>query len=103
MNNNEEIRLSETRRAYRKFASQIDKIIKDEIRRQGLVKTGKMIGSIKCKVSMGSMQQMNVDVDAVDYFKYVNGNFSILNNAFNSSRYQTILIEFRKFVNRYNR
>ena len=103
MNKNEEIRLSETRRAYREFARRIEKIIKDEIRRQDLIKTGKMIGSIKCKVSMGSMQQMNVDIDAVDYFKYVNGNFNVLRNSFNSSKYQTILIEFRKFVNRYNR
>ena len=99
----EHIELSETRRELRKFARQIEDVIKDEIRNQDLIQTGNMLRSIKCKVAIGSMQQMDVTVDAVDYFKYVNGDFNVLRNAFNSSKYQTILIEFRKFINRYNR
>lgn len=103
MSQNEKIELSERRREFRKLARRIEKIIKDEIRRQDLIQTGNMLRSIQCKVSEGSMQQMDVNIDAVDYFKYVNGNFNVVRNAFNTAEYQAVLIDFRRFINKYYR
>jgi hypothetical protein len=103
MENNINIELSEKRRAMREFARRIDKIIKDEIRRQDLIDTGKMIGAIKSKVTIGSMGQMDVDVKSTDYFKYVDGNFNILSNAYTSPAFTSVLLDFITFKNRFKK
>tara|TARA_R110000803_G_scaffold67477_1_gene129200 strand:- start:946 stop:1266 length:321 start_codon:yes stop_codon:yes gene_type:complete len=100
-NDKEYIQLSDTRREMRKFAKRIDKIVKDEIRAQDLIQTGNMLRSIKSKVTVGSMDQMNVEVDAIEYFKYINGDFKVLDKAFRSAAYKSVQLDFIIFTNRF--
>ena len=67
------------------------RIIQDEIRRQDLIDTGLMLRSVKAKLNIRG-NSFTIDVTSTEYFKYVDGNYNIVNNAFNSRDYQTLVV-----------
>lgn len=81
---------------YNAIADKIEELIKKDIKRKGLIKTGAMYNSIVV-VPDGDGDYI---ISAVDYFVYVNANNNITEDVFNSrelnefiSREYTIFIE----------
>ena len=76
----------------------VDKIIQAEIRKQDLIKTGNMLRSIKSKVTIKNSNEIDIDVSAVDYFIYVNGNFDVTEKAFNSPAFRKVIADFNQIM-----
>jgi hypothetical protein len=87
-----------SRRDKRALGRRVDRLIKNEIRRQGLVRTGRMVGSIKTTI-LNSTNQMRIDVDGVDYLKYVDGNYDIIKRVQRGRKYKEIEEDFDKLNN----
>ena len=96
------IKMAVSRRDLRTLGRRIDKLIQKEIRRQGLIDTGNMLRSIKSKVTV-NRNKMKVDVSGVDYLKYVDGNFDILDNVSRTRAYKEVEEDFDTLNNKFNR
>lgn len=59
----------------------LTRVLQRQIEKQGHVDTGLMVRTIRVKVRPDSRGKMLVDIEAVEYWKYVNGFFDILENA----------------------
>jgi hypothetical protein len=72
---------------YDRLANQLENIYKDEIKKKGLVDTGKLYDSIRV-ITEESQGQFHFKIEAMDYFKYVDERYNITKDIFNSSRYR---------------
>ena len=70
-----------TRRETREIERDLTRVLQKQIEKQGHVDTGLMVRTIRVKVRPNRQGRMIVDINAVDYWKYVNGNFDIFENA----------------------
>jgi len=70
-----------------KIETEIENLIKAKIKEKGLVSTGKMLNSIKVKASNGGFK-----VVGVDYFEYVNNEYHITDEVFNSKEFIDLLM-----------
>lgn len=70
-----------TRAQTREIERGLTRVLQRQIEKQGHVDTGLMVRTIRVKVRPDSRGKMLVDIEAVDYWKYVNGFFDILENA----------------------
>jgi hypothetical protein len=86
--------MSVNRRDLRILGRRIVKIVKAEIGRQGLIDTGNMLRSIKAKVSVSSRNKMKVDITGIDYLKYVDGNFNVIDKAKRTRAYKKVEEDF---------
>jgi len=77
----------------------LTKLLQRQIKKQGHIKTGKMIRTIKVKVRPDRQGRMVVDINAVFYWKYVNGRFKIFENAQRTRAWKKIEKDFN-FYNR---
>jgi len=74
---------------YSKIADELTRLVQDELRRQGLVDTGSLLNSVRF-VANPSPQGYTIEMEALDYFKYVDERYGILDAVFNSSEYDNI-------------
>ena len=88
-----------SRRDNRLVERGLTKLLKKQIEKQGHVDSGKMIRSIRVAVKPDSRGKMLVDIFAVDYWKYVNGDFRILTNAQSTRSWKKIEGDYN-FLNR---
>ena len=65
------------------------KLIKEEIRRQGLVDTGKLLNSIRFFI-VKTNRGYKFNMEAMDYFTYLNKKYNIVNNVMRSRSYERI-------------
>lgn len=68
---------------YRLIANKIEDMIKDSIVRNGLVKTGKLLKSIK----VTSDGKGDYIISAEDYFTYLDAEYDILKTIFDSKEF----------------
>jgi hypothetical protein len=61
----------------------ITNALKARVKQLGLVDTGKLVGSIKCTLQFTSAG-FDVNVDGVDYFKYLDGDYNIVDFVLSS-------------------
>jgi len=67
------------------------KLIKDEIKRLGLIDTGSLYKSISTKIVIGMDMSLDIEISGNDYFEYLDDEYEIVNNAFDSTAYNDIL------------
>lgn len=67
----------------------IAELIKKEIKRQGLVETGALFSSIKPKIKVQDTA-FTVEIEAQDYYKYLDGRYNITENALNGPAFVKI-------------
>lgn len=68
--------------------SKIANLIKADIKKKGLIKTGNMYNSITVKSSNGGFT-----VQAVEYFEFVDEKYHILDDVFGSDAFINLLID----------
>jgi hypothetical protein len=73
---------------YNKIETKIEALIKAKIKEKGLVSSGKMYDSIKVVSSNGGF-----NVQAVDYFQYLDSKHHILDEVFASQAFIDLLVE----------
>ena len=74
---------------YRNIASELTRLVQDEIKRQGLVKTGRLLNSINF-ISTKTNDGYKLSMEAIDYFPYIDNKYGVLDNVFNSPSYSNI-------------
>ena len=64
--------------------------LKNQIRRQRHIDTGKMLRVTKVTATVGARGEMIAKVFSTDYWKYVDGNFDILKNVMKTRKWKAI-------------
>jgi len=64
------------------ISNEIKLLLRDELRRQRLVETGKLINSIQV-----SYTNNVIKVTGVDYFEFINQKYNIIDNVMKSNRF----------------
>jgi len=88
-----------TKKEIKGIERRLTKELQKQIKTQGHVKTGKMMRTIRVKVKPDSRGRMLVTINAVFYWKYVNGRFDIFKNAQSKRGWKKIEGDFN-FLNR---
>lgn len=76
-------------------------LVKDEIIKQDLIDTGRMLNSVNAFLNIQG-NSWTVDVTSTDYFKYVDGDFKVLQNAFKGPKYDKVVKKINELLNEYN-
>lgn len=71
---------------YEVIANELTQLFKDEIKRLGLVSSGKLYNSIKWTVTQTSTGY-ELKMESMDYFTYLDDKYSISENIYKSSRF----------------
>ena len=82
---------------YQRLALLLKTLIQDEIRRQNLISTGKMLNSIQVNVIKTSTGYM-LQFIAIDYFSNVNNKYNIMSNVKKSTGYANILRRIKEIT-----
>lgn len=80
---------SNTQQELRNIASDFTKLYQNEIKRQGLVKSGKLLNSIRVILTQ-TPSGYKFSVEAVDYFTPLDEKYHISENVFKSREYELI-------------
>jgi hypothetical protein len=88
-----------TNKEIRKIERDLTRLLKRQIEKQGHIDTGLMVRTITVEVKPDARGKMVTKIFAVDYWKYVNGNFDILENAEKTRAWKKIEGDFN-FLNR---
>ena len=83
-----------TNKELRLISRKLTRVLKQQIRKQGHVDTGKMLKTIEAVATLGGNSELVVKINAVEYWKYVNGIFNILANAMKSRAWAKVVKEF---------
>lgn len=83
-----------TNKELRKISRKLTRVLKQQIRKMGHVDTGKMVNTIEVDATIGSNRELVAKINAVDYWKYVNGIFGILDKAMKSRAWLKVKNEF---------
>ena len=83
-----------TNKELRKISRKLTRVLKQQIRKMGHVDTGKMVNTIEVDATIGSNRELVAKINAVDYWKYVNGIFGILDKAMRSRAWIKVKNEF---------
>ena len=82
----------------RKISNALTGVLKTQIRKQGHVDTGKMVNGTKVIATIGARGELVAKVfSKADYWKYVNGNFDILENAMKTRKWKSYVKMFNEF------
>jgi len=73
--------------------------LKNQIRRQRHIDTGKMLRVTKVTATIGARGELVAKVFSTDYWKYVDGNFNILKNAMKTRKWKS----YEKMFNEMNK
>ena len=71
--------------------------LKNQIRRQRHIDTGKMLRVTKVTATIGARGELVAKVFSTDYWKYVDGNFDILKNAMKTRKWKSYVKMFNEF------
>lgn len=77
-------------RELKDIANNATKLVQDEIKRQGLVKSGKLLNSIKFEVEHQGGLTYSLKMEAVEYFSSVDKKHGILKNVLQSRGWERI-------------
>ncbi|QDP49125.1 MAG: hypothetical protein Unbinned706contig1001_4 [Prokaryotic dsDNA virus sp.] len=88
-----------TKREIRQIERDLTRVLQKQIEKQGHVDTGLMVRTIKVEIRPSSRGKMITNILGVDYWKYVNGNYDIFNNAQRTRAWKKIEGDFN-FLNR---
>jgi len=83
-----------TNKELRLISRKLTRVLKQQIRKMGHVDTGKMVKTIEVDATIGSNRELVAKINAVDYWKYVNGIFGILDKAMRSRAWLKVKNEF---------
>ena len=83
-----------TNKELRLISRKLTRVLKQQIRKMGHVDTGKMVNTIEVVATLGSNGKMVAKISAVDYWKYVNANFEILEKAIKTRAWDKVEKEF---------
>ena len=78
-----------------KITDAFTKLLRSEIRRKGLIDTGALFRSISTSIKY-TANGISFEISGEDYFKYVDGNFNVTEDALDSNEFKnkiTKLIE----------
>jgi len=81
-----------------RIATQLTELLKDEIKKQDLIDTGRMLRETAAKVKVNSDGNFNISIKSTTYYKYVDGNFKVTANAFRGAKYNKILDNLQTIV-----
>jgi superoxide dismutase len=82
----------------RKISNALTGVLKTQIRKQGHVDTGKMVNGTKVIATIGARGVLVAKVfSKADYWKYVNGNFEILENAMKTRKWKQVEDQFNEY------
>jgi len=83
------------------FNNAIEDIIKDTIRKKGLVDSGKLLNTIKV-TSKFVNQTLDIDVTAQDYFQYLDKRYNIMRDAMATKKWDDAVEAVTEaFINEY--
>lgn len=74
-----------------RVATGLTKLLKDEIKRQDLIDTGKMLRETASKVKVDSNGEFVISVISTSYYKYVDGRFNVTDNAFKGPKFNKLV------------
>jgi len=74
---------------FNSIANDLTQLYKDEIKRQGLVESGRLLNSISFKANKVP-SGYSLDMTAVDYFEYLDKKYNISKNVFISIGYKRV-------------
>jgi hypothetical protein len=77
---------------YDKIAASLTKLYQDELRRLGLVNTGKLLNSIRWYV-VTTPDGYILRMESLDYFEFLDAKYKITENIQRSSQYNQIIDE----------
>ena len=77
---------------YDKIAAELTKLYQDELRRLGLVDTGKLLNSIRWYV-VTTPDGFILRMESLDYFEFLDEKYKITENIQRSSQYNQIIDE----------
>lgn len=80
------------------IANDLTKLYQDEIKRQGLIESGKLLNSISFKANK-IPSGYSLDMTAVDYFEYIDKKYQISKNVFKSIGYKNVQTRIQKAYN----
>ena len=83
-----------------RIANELTRLFQDEIKRQGLVDTGKLLNSVKWTVRETS-NGWDLQMEALDYFQYLDDRYSISKNVFASAQYERVQTQIADTYNLY--
>ena len=83
-----------TNKELRSISKKLTRVLRQQIRKMGHVDTGKMVKTIEAIATLGSNSELVVKINAVEYWKYVNGIFNILANAMKTRAWAKVVKEF---------
>ena len=80
----------------RTISRKVTGVVKTQIRKQRHIDTGKMLRVTKVIATIGARGELVAKIFSTDYWKYVDGNFDILNNAIKTRKWKDIEKEFNE-------
>ena len=83
-----------TNKELRSISKKLTRVLRQQIRKMGHVDTGKMVKTIEVQATIGNNRELVAKINAVDYWKYVNGIFGILDKAMRSRAWLKVKNEF---------
>ena len=83
-----------TNKELRSISKKLTRVLRQQIRKMGHVDTGKMVKTIEVQATIGNSRELVAKINAVDYWKYVNGIFGILDKAMRSRAWLKVKNEF---------
>lgn len=75
---------------YTKIANRLTKLYQDELRRLGLVETGKLLNSIRWFV-VTTPDGFTLRMESLDYFEFLDTKYKITDNIQRSTQYNQIV------------
>lgn len=70
--------------------NELTKLIRDDIKRKGLVDSGRLLASIKVTSNVVD-DNISIDIQAEDYFQYLDSRYNILSDVMNSNGWADVI------------
>ncbi len=70
-----------------RLSAELTRLVKAEIERQDLIDTGLMLDSTEI-FSFYNGADITIEIFSTDYFKYIDGNFSVMDNVTRTTAWQ---------------
>lgn len=74
----------------RSIETEVTKLIQSEIKKKGLVKTGRLLNSISTVVMMKTDGSISIKISGEDYYDELDNKYNITNDAFNGSGFRVV-------------
>jgi len=85
---------------FTQIANELTRLFKDEIKRQGLIESGRLYNSIKF-ISKKTQYGYELVMTGVSYFKYIDEKYHISKNVYSSIEYKMVQKRIGKAYNLY--